>query len=406
MNLKDLFQGIAVVIDDEIYDKNANIGRILEQITDANIPILQYKKLPNTEDIKHFTSISFCLLDWELLKESTHDKDIIEGIKYPSATQVDEYAVLEFIRIFIDKCFCPIFIFSNLGIDYIRGKLETSELYFPDRPNRILIKSKKDIIDERGLFDEIEKWLTENPSMYVLKKWQYEYKKSEIIFFNDFQRFSPYWPNILWDTFTKDDNNKDMYQSFELSELLMRNIHSRMQPFEFCKRVFLNKSYSSKVDKHELRKILEGERFLPIANLHETDIGTGDLFKETIANDDVKYWLNIRAQCDLLRCNCKDKIELYCLEGRPLNEEDIKKPYNKKYGNFNERINNAIIPFIDDEKIVEFLFKDITIKKWGEIKDKRVGRILPPYINSIQQRYSLYFQRQGLPRIPEEAIKP
>jgi hypothetical protein len=56
------------------------------------------------------------------------------------------------------------------------------------------------------------------------------------------------------------------------------------------------------------------------------------------------------------------------------------------------------------EKTYRYEFKNLTIKKWSEIKSSRIGRLLPPHITRIQQRYALYMQRQGLPRTPEKAI--
>lgn len=31
----------------------------------------------------------------------------------------------------------------------------------------------------------------------------------------------------------------------------------------------------------------------------------------------------------------------------------------------------------------------------------RVGRLLPPFVTRVQQRYASYLQRPGMPRIPE-----
>ena len=58
-----------------------------------------------------------------------------------------------------------------------------------------------------------------------------------------------------------------------------------------------------------------------------------------------------------------------------------------------------------DGKILSFSLRKLSIKKWNEIKDNRQGRLLPPYITKIQQKYSAYIQRQGLPSIPKEAIE-
>ena len=47
-------------------------------------------------------------------------------------------------------------------------------------------------------------------------------------------------------------------------------------------------------------------------------------------------------------------------------------------------------------------FKDMKIMKVKNIeKDaRRVGRLLPPFLTRVQQRYAAYLQRPGLPRIP------
>ena len=161
------------------------------------------------------------------------------------------------------------------------------------------------------------------------------------------------------------------------------------------------------MQNREIRKLIEGERF--ITNIDNKTISTGDVFKEEYQNEGVtnfRYYLNIRPQCDLVRDSNLDKVGLYCLKGRVFDENKINKkggvPFNE--GQFIEKINHAIIPFIDDNKIVEFLFRDLKVMKFGVLKDKRIGRLLPPYITRIQQRYALYLTRQGLPRIPKEAI--
>ncbi len=45
---------------------------------------------------------------------------------------------------------------------------------------------------------------------------------------------------------------------------------------------------------------------------------------------------------------------------------------------------------------------DLVIKKFKELKDKRIGRILPPYITRIQQKCSQYIVREGTMPIPKE----
>ena len=45
---------------------------------------------------------------------------------------------------------------------------------------------------------------------------------------------------------------------------------------------------------------------------------------------------------------------------------------------------------------------DLVIRKFREIKDKRIGRVLPPYITRIQQKCSQYIVREGTMPIPRE----
>ena len=54
MKNSDLFSGIAIVIDDEIGTKNANINNLISQIKRHNMPHKEYWALPNPNIIKHF----------------------------------------------------------------------------------------------------------------------------------------------------------------------------------------------------------------------------------------------------------------------------------------------------------------------------------------------------------------
>ena len=47
-------------------------------------------------------------------------------------------------------------------------------------------------------------------------------------------------------------------------------------------------------------------------------------------------------------------------------------------------------------------FKNWERYTWKEKKEQRQGRLLEPYITLLQQKFALYFHRQGLPRLPED----
>jgi hypothetical protein len=184
--MKELFNGIAVIIDDQYGKDDNNISQIVRQIKMENIPILPYTVLPDVAEIEHFKSISFLLLDWNLL--ALNSDDILEGVRIPAREREEmEKKNIESIRILCQFCFCPIFIFSNENKDEITTQLVDSKLFFTDKPNRIFVEAKSELAGNGQLFKKIEKWLAETPSMYVLKKWSYEYQKTINAFFNDFQ---------------------------------------------------------------------------------------------------------------------------------------------------------------------------------------------------------------------------
>ena len=216
--------------------------------------------------------------------------------------------------------------------------------------------------------------------------------------FTELQKLSPIWPEIMWQTFGDDGVNK----SLELGELISRNLQTRMEPFGFSDEIL--KKSEREINKSELRNVLEGERFLKSDQLHENDLAPGDVFK--ISSD---YYINIRAACDLfpnrsIENPSYDDIKLYLLKGTNLSPEKVKEAFNEKYGHFSEIDSQAIVFPINDGKAIDFRFKELKIERWADVKNNRIGRILPPYINRIQQKYSLFMQRQGLPRIPIDAV--
>ncbi len=396
MNIEDLFTGVAVIIDDEVKKEEANISNILRQIRSKNIPYIAYDTIPDKNIVSHFAGVSFVLLDWKLDNEEIIDEGL-GGLKIPSTLK--EYNIsenIDFLKSLKEKTFTPVFIFTNEEKDTVISELQEHKLYQEDKPNFIFIKNKDELAKE--LFSEVEKWIISNPPVYVLLQWNKGYQLAKNRLFWDFYERSPLWPKILWDCYKADGAN----MSRELGEIITRNLYTRIPPISF-EESFLEACASVEPDSGEVRNVLEGERFIKGQYLNSKDIYTGDVYKQEIEEENTKkivYWLNIRAQCDLVRNRNPD---LYCLKGRQISDDEIKNiPFEN--GEFIEKKNHVIVTCIDDGKIIEFLFRELKIHKWNSIKNNRIGRLLPPYITRIQQLYSVYFQRQGLPRNPDEAF--
>lgn len=329
-------------------------------------------------------------------------KEILEGIKKPDTSKQN----IDFIKQFNTVCFAPIFIFSKLNPDTIKQKLSQEGLYDNTKSNHIFVEYKSNLNQSRTLFSKIKKWITTTPSIYALKEWEKSLSQAKCDLFRDFYNINPNWPKVLQQTFTTDGID----ENHELGALIYKNLIARITPTKFDDKI-LNKNIKN-VSKDDLRKILECERYLKKEKLSNSP-ATGDIFAIPNAqNNELQYFVNIRPDCDIIRGN--NNVELYCLKGRVVDEKSI--DTNNWKGNFNEKINHAFISFIDDGKIIEFFFRDIKIKHWKDVKknnqvietgiqNNRIGRLLPPYITRLQQKYSFYLQRQGLPAIPEKAIK-
>lgn len=398
MNIQELMAGIAVIIDDEIEKSGTNIQNIVGQLKALNIPYLTYSQTPDNAIVSNFKDISFVVLDWEY--KALQNEAIQEGVRMSESTDDIGDSAVEFIKNLKDVCFVPIFIFSNASTEDIRARLVDENLYKEGEHNYIFIESKEAV--KEHLFTTIQAWLEGTPSVYSLKEWDRAFYKARHDLFWNFYEINPNWPKILWKAYM--DDGVDM--SAELGEIITRNLHSRIKPFQFESSVFDLVS-GEIVSKENIRAVLEGERFIPKDSLHPEDVQPGDIFKITNPEtSEDQYFLNIRPVCDTVLGRCGGNPELYCLKGRIVDETLINQESGHKFheGAFIEKVNNSIIFSIDGGKIIEFLFREIKLKKWTAVSSNRIGRLLPPFLTKVQQNYGLYMQRQGLPRIPVEAV--
>lgn len=399
MALNDLYDGVAIVIDDDIGTDGSKIMDLIGQIETKSVPCVKYTELPDLESIKHMDAISFLLLDWNLNAPGLSEEDTIEGVKAAAtmtAGGIEEN--IEFLKALKEKIFAPIFIFTNEEPGLIIDVLKKHNLYQDLGQNSIFVKSKSELIKGK-FFEEIISWLKQSTSVYVLKEWESEYKKAKNQLFGDFYKINPVWPNILWDNFVDDMVNP----SSELGEVITKNLHTRMAPFAFDEEM-MKAAGGSAVSPLELRTVLTGERFIENDRLDGDTISTGDVFKIS-----QKFYVNIRPDCDCIPDRKGDESELdnvylYLLKASPLTPAQEDTAFNVDYGHFLEEDSNSIIFCMYDGKTFKIGFKNLLQEKWGDIKGKRKGRLLPPYINRIQQRYGNYLKRQGLPRTPKEAI--
>ena len=404
MNIEELFSGIGMVVDDQVYNKESGdkIIHIVENLESKGFPLVKYADVPNIKEI-HISKFSFVLLDWELVNILDES-----GIPMPGGDKLKKDAMnslLQFIRKIQESCYLPIFIFSNSAEQDIIKELRKQKLNIDTFP--VFIKHKDEIIEngQAKVLEIIQDWINETPSIYVLKEWENVVNSAKMQTFKSLST-TKYWPLVIWKTADADsvDPNEEML------DILTQNIFGRMQPLAIDKEQ-LFKVEIKESTQDEVLNILQVQR-LQLTPNKETST-TGDIYK--IGK---KYYLNIRPTCDCinrkgLNCDgCKEKNcvecpnanKVYLIQFDKLSSGQVSDLFEERYGTFKERNNEAILGPLMNNKFYSFKFQDVIIKKYDDIKNDKIGRILQPFIRHITERYALYTQRQALPRIPSQAI--
>ena len=443
-SIEDVIKGIGVIIDDEINTPESPISRLVSSIeTEGKIPLVKYDAIPDDAAIESMGNVSFVVLDWKFQNNS---KLSIDGV-FPGAelTKDSSESVISFLTSLLNKCLVPVFLITGQNYEEVKGSLIENGLYNDTEPNRIMLKAKGEISDYSHLIDNIAAWLHSNPSAFALKLWDKSAVLSKNSMFLDLYQASPNWVHVILECLKDDANNNPKTINNEFNALLNNNFINRIKDENYY--AIKNDEYEMP-DKEVIRQVLEGERFIWYDSNNTPDISyLGDLYKE---KDTDKYWVNIRAQCDLIR---NRDPELLLIRGKEIKLENVSRPvfvemtagsngnslmingtnYNCKaladcseqyIGEFNEsfkKINESfiynkgevlenktysIIPCVAGKTLLQFRYRDFKVVKQSkmEASSERIGRIIAPYITKIQKNYTSYLIREGLMAVPESLL--
>lgn len=389
----NLFKGIALVIDNRI-GKEIEIDAILDDIKAGGGHYVTLEALPgDADDLDHFDKVAFFIMDWNLLGEP--------GVFMPSELKKAMVAQnVGFLKRLGRSRHAPVFIFTNDGPEEVIAELNVDEdLRRSVEEKHILVLRKSEVAGK--LYEVLEQDYAANiPSVLTLKKWERAYHKAANQLFMDLHNRTPYWPVMMWQTFGADD----VPPEYELARLINRLVEARMEPTDLDLSGFIPAlDEQAKKDEGGYRasmyKVIEGERFLREERLKKDIFAPGDVFSYATEQGGISYYINIRAECDCLHGS--DGTELYLLRAKEV--QDAESLINPTFGNFtDERDGEAIVYAMFEGRTVAVQFKDMKVKTIKSMaKDyKRVGRLLPPFLTRVQQRYAAYIQRPGLPRIP------
>ena len=393
MDLKDLLSGIAVVIDDRIdvdadddgdvaEDSIVKIVQRLEQ--EWNLPCYRASSMPPEETWPGLLqTASFVLLDWKL---------------WPNAASQLERAGIEKNVRFLEQAkdyFVPVFIFTNENPEDIEVHLPSTIYHEETADKSFLFIQQKDTLLSGGSLNlgAVEQWMRGNASVYALKAWNRTFLAARKELFGSMYARSADWPKVFWKAY--EDDGVDPGSS--LTHLINDNLRGRMRTGSFDPDVLAG--VGEDVSREDLRALIAEVSFQSKEAMPDNEIRCGDLFRRPKG----KFLLNIRPDCDCVPRDTEGgEVDLYCIEGKRISDARLGRKV--QHGQIVEGIAECIIFAVCEGRSVRFDFKKLRVEKFKEMKQHRVGRVLHPYLTRLQQRYALFLQRQGLPRIPEGAL--
>lgn len=390
MDLQGLLSGIAVVIDDKIDvdagdDGNVADDSIVEIVQrfekEWNLPCYKARSMPPEEMWPGLLqTASFVLLDWKLWPNG--------------ASQLEQSGIEKNVR-FLEQAkayFVPVFIFTNENPEDVKVHLPTIYREETAEKSFVFIQRKGELLSNGDLdLEAVERWMRGNASVYALKAWNRTFLAARKELFGAMYAKSADWPKVFWKAY--EDDGVDPGSS--LMHLINDNLRGRMRTGSFEAEVFAG--VGADVSGKDLRMLIAEASFQLRSALPTNEIRCGDLFK--VSTD--KYLLNMRPDCDCVPRGGED-VDLYCIAGKRMRDAELHEQYRE--GHFNERVWESIAFSVYGERSVRFDFRKFSVEKYSRWREKHIGRLLHPYLTRLQQRYALFLQRQGLPRIPEGAV--
>lgn len=403
-----ILNGIGVVIDDRVLTQTPEedgIVDILAQIGKAGIPYLVYKKIPPPDTCKHFANVAFILLDWQLWQKPVEEL-VLGGVTAGSNFEEEgEQANIAFLQGLKGSCFAPVFIFSNLAPGGIEEKLREAKLLDAnDNHAFILVRQKSDLkstgAEPEPLLAAVNAWIEGNPSIYVLSHWKDAVTRSQNQLFWDLYDKHPAWPSVLWKTYHGEGDDPE----HGIADILLRNMRARLFPLAL-KSELVAPAAAQLPDCATTQAVLEASMIVPHARLPENQYGCGDILQDGKG----RLFVNIRCDCDCLARGKDDpnKVVLYLLRAQPMVHAKFWDEFwSPTFGLVQKNATYHVL-FPVGGKALCVRFGEFCQVPVGEFKARglvRLGRLTAPYITQLRQRFALHLQREGLPRIPNEAV--
>lgn len=287
---------------------------------------------------------------------------------------------------------------TNESVEHVTRYLHDNGVMGADSGAHIMVKSKREV--GSNLYNVLDQWLKNTPSAWLLKQWEQNQIGAMNSLFNEFYDRNKYWPVIFWNTYKKDDVSPHA----ELGELINRLVDARMKPLTLDLSTFGEQAddhfgVNAQGYRQSIYAVLQSERLLPNSVLDADEYAPGDLFLDP-NNNSPRLLLNVRPACDCVQREGFSDDKMYCIRGVELSEQKLAELIDDRNGNIREKDGETIVFALMDGKTICFSYRNIIQVRFAHQKANRIGRVLPPFLTKITQRYAAYSHRAGLPRIP------
>ena len=400
METKELMAGIAVVIDDALGEElgeeeqgdraGDRIGKIVQWFEQEwELPFVKREALPKQAAWPNLLrAASFVLLDWRLWGEGG------DALKQSMLEDIKQFLVAA------RESLVPVFILTNENPEDVileLGKLPKG-VYAEgsEETNFVFVESKSEMWSGTEVdVGKLRDWVFGNASVYALKAWERTLQGAKDELFRAMCDRNMHWPRVFWDSYVTDGAQP----SASLTSLINDSLCGRMRSDGF-EEEHLQGDYSG-VSDVEVRGLVAEASFRAANVLPDDEVRSGDLFTA----EKSKYWLNVRPDCDCIPRDGGgvDNVDIHCVEGKRLRPGELRRLF--KNGHFEERVSQSVVFAVDQGRSILFDFGKFRVWKYSELREKRLGRLLHPYITRVQQRHALYVQRQALPRVPDAAVQ-
>lgn|GEM_PF-3520494 len=392
---EELCKGPVVVVDDQI-GTGDDIDKLVAEIRDDNkLPVLCYTSIEEARGrVAGLLFCNFIVLDWVFAASPEQvEGEVRVGAE---AEAISREEVIDFIRAVQKISLAPIFVLSAFNPDEIRSTLQDAGI--KTEGERFVFVEGKSVLSKRkgALTSRIEKWIKESPHIYLSKWWTNEWLSKNTRVFWDLCDSIPDWPAWFYKSFEQDGNEPLLALIDSLSQLVYSEIS-----VSSIDRSLVRKKTDRMDDQilNSLKKLYE--RLVYTRNDINKDIRPGDVFR---LEDSGKtfYLLNVRPECDTVKREQEDEeVVLYCLKGKPKKPRKLKDRYDAKFGLI-ERKTEILLLLLDGNDIVRFDNKNLELWHYSDIVEKKICRVVSPFINRIRQSYCNFLGRIGVPSYPKE----